>query len=177
MFKVIGFILALLVAGVIAFAAARPDTFQVQRATRIQAPPEKVYAHVSDFTKWPAWSPYEKRDPAMKRSLGPVTQGPGAVYAWQGNGEVGEGRMEITTAAPPEKVVIALDFVRPMETRNVVEFTIRPAGDATEVSWTMRGPSPFAAKVMGIFFDMDQMIGADFEKGLASLKSLAEQQG
>ena len=160
--------LAVLVGAVLALAATLPDVFRVQRAASIQAPPERIYPLIADFQRWGAWSPYEKKDPGMKRTI----RGP--VYAWEGNGEVGTGRMEIVEAAAPSKVRIKLDFVKPFETHNTVEFSLERKGDATRVTWDMQGPAPFVSKVIGLFVDMDNMVGKDFEAGLASLKALAE---
>lgn len=162
-----------LVVALLAYAATRPDNFQVRRAASIKAPAERIHAQLQDFRNWATWSPYEKRDPAMRRTLAGAASGRGAVYSWDGNGEVGEGRMEITEASA-ERVVIALDFVRPLETRNVVEFSLEPAGDSTRVTWAMKGPSPYVSKLMGVFVDMDAMIGRDFEAGLADLKAVVE---
>lgn len=167
-------LLATAVAVVLVLATAKPDTFRVERTVGIKAPPEKVFALVSDFDRWGAWSPYEKKDPSMKRTRSGPPAGKGAVYAWEGNGEVGQGRMEIAEVSPPSRVTITLDFMKPFECRNVVEFTMEPKGDTTNVTWAMHGPALFISKVMQVFFDMDRMVGADFEAGLASLKSLAE---
>lgn len=170
---IIGSVLAVLVAAVLLYAATKPDTFRVQRAASIKAPPEKIVAVLSDFHGWEAWSPWEKLDPAMKRSHSGAAKGKGAVYAWQGNKEVGEGRMEITEAAAT-RVAIDLDFVKPFEAHNKVVFTLAPKGDATEVTWTMQGPLPYVAKVVHVVFDMDGMVGKQFETGLANLKAVAE---
>lgn len=166
--------LVLAVAGVLIVAATRPDSFRVQRAATIQAPPEKIYALLQDLRGWSTWSPYEAKDPAMKRTFGNPSAGVGATYAWQGNKEVGEGRMEILQATPPSRVVIKLDFIEPFEGHNTAEFVVAPKGAASEVTWAIYGPSPFVTKVMGVVFDMDAMIGKDFEVGLANLKALAE---
>lgn len=165
---------AVVVGAVLAFAATRPDAFEVQRSIAIKAPADAIFPLINDLQRWSAWSPYEKKDPAMQRAFGAVTAGRGAVYAWDGDGNVGEGRMEITDSAPPSRVVIKLDFVRPIEGHNTVEFSLEPAGDFTTVTWAMHGPSPYVSKVMGMFFDMDSMIGQDFEAGLANLKAAAE---
>ncbi len=167
-------LLAAAVAVVLVLAAGKPDTFRIQRAASIKAPPEKIFALINDFGRWGAWSPYEKKDPAMKRSRSGPAAGKGAVYAWEGNGEVGAGRMVIADSAPPSRVTINLEFIRPLEVSNVVEFTMEPRGDSTHVTWAMHGPSPFISKIMQVFFDMDSMVGGDFEAGLASLKTLAE---
>jgi uncharacterized protein YndB with AHSA1/START domain len=169
-----GAVLVVLVAAVLVVAATKPDEFRVARTATIKAPPEKIFAFIDDFRKWDAWSPYEKLDPAMTRSYGATTKGKGAVYAWDGNNKVGAGRMEIIEASPSSKIAIKLDFARPFEGHNVAEFTLDPKGDATAVTWAMDGPLAYVAKVMSIFFDMDRMIGKEFETGLANLKALAE---
>ena len=172
--KIAAGILVLLVAGVLAFAATRPDSFSVRRAASIQAPPEKIFPLINDFSRWSAWSPYEKKDPAMKRSFSGPAAGAGAVYAWEGNGDVGQGRMEIAEVVAPSRVTLKLDFVKPFEVHNKVDFTLEPRGGATEVTWAMDGPMPFISKVVTLFVDMDRMVGGDFEAGLANLKAIAE---
>ncbi|MEO8144969.1 MAG: SRPBCC family protein [Betaproteobacteria bacterium] len=174
MLKIIAIAVVVLVAGLLIYAAQRPDTFRVERSASVKAPPEKVYALIEDLKAWSAWSPYEKKDPAMKRTFGPATAGKGAVYEWDGNKNVGKGRMEITSATQPSKIVIKLDFLEPFEGHNTAEFAIDAKGDATTVTWSMYGPANFVSKLMGVFFNMDKMIGTDFEAGLANLKSIAE---
>jgi uncharacterized protein YndB with AHSA1/START domain len=179
MLKIVAIIVVvvlIVVAGILIYAATRPDSFRVQRSASIKAPPEKVFPLISDLKAWTSWSPYEKKDPAMKRSFGPVTAGKGATYAWEGDKNVGQGRMEILEATPPGKVVIKLDFLKPFEAHNTAEFTLAPKGDTTLATWAIYGPSAFVTKVMGLFLDMDKMIGKDFESGLADLKTLAEKQ-
>ena len=174
MLKMVSVAVLLLVGAVLVFAATRPDTFRVKRATSIEAPPEKIFPLINDFKRWGAWSPYEKKDPDMKRSYDGPPAGQGAVYAWEGDGNVGQGRMEIVEASPSSKVAIKLDFTRPFEAHNRVVFTMTPAGGATEVTWDMQGPANYLAKLMGIFIDMDRMVGKDFEAGLANLKTAVE---
>ncbi|HEX6317412.1 MAG TPA: SRPBCC family protein [Burkholderiales bacterium] len=174
MLKIAAGSVVLLVAVVLAFAATRPDSFSVRRAASIQAPPEKIFPLINDFSRWSAWSPYEKKDPAMKRSFSGPAAGKGAVYAWEGNGEVGQGRMQIADAVAPSRVTLKLDFVKPFEAHNKVDFTLEPKGGATEVTWAMDGPMPFISKVITLFVDMDRMVGGDFEAGLANLKAVAE---
>jgi uncharacterized protein YndB with AHSA1/START domain len=174
MLKTIAIVVALLLAAVLLFAATKPDTFRVQRAASIKAPPEKLFALINDFNRWGAWSPWEKKDPAMKRSFGATTSGKGAVYAWEGNKDVGQGRMEIAESVPPSKVAIKLDFAKPFEAHNLVEFTLEPRGDATDVTWAMRGDTPYFAKIIHVFIDVDGMVGKDFESGLANLRDAAE---
>ena len=174
MLKSIAIAVVVLVMAVLVFAATRPDDFRVQRSTVVNAAPERILPLITDFHRWAEWSPYEKLDPAMKRSYGGAASGKGATYAWEGNSKAGAGTMEITESQPASKVAIKLDFVKPFEGHNTAEFTLQPQGGATQVTWAMYGPSPYMAKLMGIFFDMDQMIGKDFEAGLANLKSATE---
>jgi len=174
MLKVLAFTVVVGIVAVLALAATRPDTFRVRRAASVKAPPERIFPLINDLRRWSAWSPYEKKDPAMKRTLSGTAAGKGAVYEWDGNKDIGKGRMEIIESSPPTRVLIALDFVRPFEAHNLVEFTLEPNGDSTRVTWAMDGRSPYVAKLMGLFFSMDRMIGEDFEAGLASLRALAE---
>ena len=170
----IAIVLAVAIAAVLILAATKPDSFSVQRATVINAPAEKVFPLIADFHEWRKWSPWEDRDPELKRTYGGAERGKGAVYAWEGNKNVGSGRMEILEASLPSKIVIKLDFFAPFEAHNTAEFTMLPQGDATNLTWVMHGPLVFMAKVMHVFIDMDKMIGKDFEAGLANLKKLTE---
>lgn len=174
MLKTVVIVLVVAVAAILGYAATRPDTFRVERAASIKAPPEKIFPLINDFHKWAGWSPWEKMDPAMKRTHSGAAEGKGAAYAWEGNSKVGEGRMEIIESMPPSRIVIKLDFIKPIEGHNTAEYTLAAKGDATEVTWVMHGPSPFISKVMQVFVSMDTMIGKDFEAGLANLRALAE---
>src|SRR5712691_9096324 len=173
MIKTIALVIAALIAAVLIFAETRPDTFRVQRAASIKAPPEKIAAVLGDYHARQAWSPWEKLDPAMKRSYSGAEKGKGAVYAWEGNKEVGQGRMEITETTAT-RVAMDLDFVKPFAAHNKVVFSLAAKGDATEVSWEMQGPLPYVAKLVHLFLDMDGMVGKQFETGLANLKAVAE---
>jgi uncharacterized protein YndB with AHSA1/START domain len=172
--KKIAIAVVVLIAGVLIFAATRPDTFRVERNTAIKAPQEKVFAFINDFNRWSTWSPWEKLDPAMKRMHSGTASGKGAIYAWEGNSKVGQGRMEITDTTPPSLVRIKLDFLKPFEAHNTAEFTLAATGDTTTVTWAMYGPSNFVNKLMSVFVSMDSMVGKDFETGLANLKATAE---
>src|SRR5712691_9648577 len=174
MIKKIAIAVVVLLAALLIYAATQPDTFRIQRAATIKAPPERIFAVLNDFLRWESWSPWEKKDPAMKRTFSAVTSGKGAVYAWEGNRDVGQGRMEIAESVPPSKVAIKLDFVKPFVTHNIVEFTLEPQGDSTNVTWVMLGNMPYVAKIVHVFLDMDKLVGKDFETGLANLKTLAE---
>lgn len=167
-------VLLVAIAGILGYAAMQPDDFRIARSTTIKAPPEKIYPLMSDFHRGAEWSPYEKKDPDMKRRFSGAQSGKGAIYEFEGNSEVGAGRIEITDATPPNKVVLKLDIVKPIHASNTVEYTLAPKGDATEVTWAMHGHQPLLARAMCLFFNMDKMVGADFEAGLASLKSIAE---
>jgi uncharacterized protein YndB with AHSA1/START domain len=171
---IIAIVLAVAIAGVLILAATKPEVFRVQRSITVKAPPDGIFALINDFHQWRNWSPYEDRDPNLKRSYSGAENGKGAVYAWEGNKNVGSGRMEILDASVPEKIVIKLDFFTPFEAHNAAEFTMLPQGDATHVTWLMHGPAPFMNKVMQVFMNLDKMIGRDFEVGLANLKRLTE---
>lgn len=176
MLKAIVIILVVLVAAVLVLAATRPDTFRVQRSATIKAPPERIFGLINDFHRWGAWSPWEHKDPAMKRTFGAATSGSGAVYAWEGNKQVGQGRMEIAESVAPSRVAIKLDFVKPFEAHNIVEFALEGGGETTHVTWSMTGSTPYFAKIIHLFIDMDRMVGKDFEAGLANLKAVAKKQ-
>jgi uncharacterized protein YndB with AHSA1/START domain len=167
-------VVVVLIAALLLYAAMRPNEFRVQRTARINAAPEKIFPHIADFHQWAAWSPYEKLDSAMKKTYSGAPAGKGAVYEWNGNGKVGEGRMEILDVAPPNNLTIDLHFVRPFRADNSAQFTLDPKADGTDVTWAMRGSSVFMTKLMGIFINMDRLIGKDFEAGLATLKSIVE---
>ena len=166
--------LGVLVAAMLVYAATRPDTFRVYRSASIKAPPDKIFPLINDFHAWTKWSPYENKDPQMKRTYGASSIGKGAVYEWNGNGQVGSGRITITNAMPASQVLIKLDMLTPFEAHNNVAFTLVPQGDSTTVTWDMRGGVPYFAKIMHMFFNMDKMVGGDFEVGLANLKAVAE---
>jgi hypothetical protein len=177
MFEVIATIaavLAIAIAAILIVAAGKPNTFSVERAISVKAPPEKIFPLINDFHQWVSWSPYENKDPAMKRSYSGAESGKGAVYGWEGNSNVGSGRMEILEMSAPSKILIKLDFFKPFEGHNTAEFTMLPQGDATNLNWVMRGPAPFISKLMQVFMNLDHMIGKDFEVGLANLKKLTE---
>lgn len=158
----------------LSLAAMKPDHFRVARSTAIAAPPATVFALIDDFHHWAAWSPWEKLDPALERSHSGAVAGTGAVYAWKGNRQAGQGRMEITESVPPSRLVIRIDFIKPMQASNLVTFTLDGAVEATQVTWEMRGPANFVSRIFQVFFSMDRMVGKDFERGLAKLKAVAE---
>ena len=173
---IVAVVLAIAIIIILGLASRKPDTFAVRRSVLVQAPAERIFPLVNNFHQWGGWSPWEHRDPAMKRSYSGAESGKGAVYAWDGNKNVGSGRMEILDASSPSKITIKLDFFKPFEGHNTAEFTFVPEREAaaTNVIWVMQGPSSFMSKVMQVFMDLDKMIGRDFEAGLANLKTLTE---
>ena len=174
MIKIILVVIVLLVGGVLLVASTRPDALHVERAADVKAPPERIFPLINDFHSWGSWSPYEKKDPGMKRTYSGATAGKGAIYEWDGNSDVGQGRMEILDSTPSQ-IRIRLDFMKPLEGHDIATFTMKPDGNATKVTWAMDGPTPFLGKLIGVFMNMDTMIGTDFEAGLANLKTLTEQ--
>jgi hypothetical protein len=159
---------------VVIAVATRPSAFRVERSITIAAPPAAPFARVNDFHEWSTWSPYEKKDPQMKRTFDGPRAGTGAIYAWAGNAEVGEGRMTILRSEAPSLVEIRLEFFAPFAATNTATFAFDPAPGGTKVTWAMDGRNGFLGKAISLVLDMDAMIGGDFEQGLVALKTLAE---
>lgn len=174
MLKIIVIVVVLAIVGLAVYAAMQPDDFRIQRSATVKAPPERIFPLIADFRAWGPWSPWEKKDPAMKRTFSEPASGVGASYAWEGDKNVGTGKMTILEAAPSRKVVIKLEFLKPFEATNTAEFTLTPQGDSTAIQWAMYGKNNFLSKVMCVFMDMEKMVGPDFEAGLAGMKALAE---
>ncbi|MFO0596650.1 MAG: SRPBCC family protein [Myxococcaceae bacterium] len=158
----------------LAFVATRPDSFEVKRELSMSAPPAVAYAQVADFHGWAAWSPWDKLDPAMKRTFDGPNSGVGAHYAWEGNKDVGKGEMKITDAKEGEQIGIELHFITPFETTNRTTFTFAKDGEGSKVTWQMEGKNNFGSKLFGLFMNMDKLVGGDFEKGLAAMKTVSE---
>jgi hypothetical protein len=167
---------AILIVIFVIIVAMRPSQFSISRSATMSAPPELVFEQVNDFHKWAAWSPWEKKDPAMKRTYEGPPAGIGSVYRWAGNKEVGEGGMTITESRPSGLIRIRLEFLKPMAATHTAEFTFKPQGDRSAVTWTMTGKHNFMGKAFCMFMDMDKLVGPDFEKGLAGIKTVAESQ-
>ena len=170
----VAMILAIAIAAVLILAATKPNKLRVERTATIKAPAETIFPLINDFRKWRTWSPYETKDPAMKRTYGGAESGKGATYAWDGDRNVGSGRMEILDVSAPQKIVIKLDFFTPFEGHNTAEFTMLPQEDGTHVTWLMHGPANFMSRLIQVFINLDNMIGKDFEAGLANLKKVVE---
>lgn len=173
MLKTILIAVAVLIGGVLIYAATLPDTFRVERSLSIKAPPEKIFPLINDLHNMQTWSAWEKVDPGMKRSYGGNAAGQGAVYEWEGNKDIGQGHMEITESSP-SLIRLRMDFIKPFAAQNTVEFTLKPEGGATRVTQTISGPSPYISKLFGLFCNVDKMIGDKFDEGLAALKTIAE---
>ncbi len=176
MLKKIAITIAVLLIVLLAFAATQPDEFRIERSASINAPAETIFSQINDFKSWRPWSPFEKKDPNMKRTYSGAETGVGSMYAWDGNNDIGAGSMEITEAVPSTRVVVAMHFLRPMDSKSTVAFTIVPQGETNTVTWSMYGPNNFLSKIMNVFINIDKMVGADFEAGLADLKAIAEKQ-
>ncbi len=174
MLKFIALTVAVLAAAAMAYAATRPDTFEVSRSRSIAAPPEKIFPLINDLHAFNTWNPFLRHDPATKIEYSGPQSGKGAAHAWDGNSQVGKGRIEITESQPATKVGLQLDMLAPMEAHNQVMFTLEPAGQETVVTWAMAGKSNFKSKLMSVIFDMDKMVGGEFDRGLDDLKKLAE---
>jgi hypothetical protein len=176
MFKKILIVLVVAVAGFLVFASTRPDSYRVQRSLPMTAPASVVFAQLDDFRAWPAWSPWEKKDPQMKKAFDGPPKGVGSSYAWQGNKEVGKGRMSIVASEPPTHLGLKLEFMEPFSAVAATGFTLVPEGEKTTVTWAMDGTNNFVGKIFSVFMDMDKAIGGDFETGLASLKAVSEEE-
>ena len=174
MLKMVIIVIVLAVIGLLVYAAMQPADFRIERSTAVKAPPERIYPLIADFRAWAPWSPWEKKDPAMKRTFSGPDSGVGAAYGWEGDKNVGTGKMTILEATAPGKVVIKLEFLKPFEATNTAEFTLTPQGDSTAIAWAMYGKSNFLSKLVCVFMSMEKMVGPDFESGLAGLKELAE---
>lgn len=162
----------LIVSSILVFAATKPDTFRVERSMVIPAPPEALHTIISDFRTWEQWSPWEKLDPNMKKTFAGPVSGPGSSYAWEGNDDVGKGKMEILDSRQYESITIKLEFIEPFPVSNTTQFSFAPVEGGTKVTWAMYGNSPYISKLFSVFMDMDAMIGKDFDNGLQNLKNL-----
>jgi len=174
MLKKILIALAVIIIVFVIVVAMQPSEYRVTRSATISAPAQAVFAQVNDFHKWEAWNPWGKIDPAMKQSYEGAPAGTGAIYTWTGNNEVGEGRMTLTESRPSELIRIKMEFFKPVAGTSIAEFTFKPEGNQTMVTWSMAGENNFMAKAFGLFMSMDKMIGGQFEKGLAQMKSVVE---
>jgi hypothetical protein len=168
------FALAAIVVVFLIVVAMQPTNFRITRSAFMSAPAADVYAQVNDFHNWNAWSPWAKIDPTMKQTYEGSSAGTGAIYTWLGNKNVGEGRMTLLESRPNELIRIKLEFIKPFAATHTAEFAFKSEGSQTVVTWGMFGKNAFMMKAFGLFMNMDKMIGRDFEKGLASMKSVVE---
>jgi uncharacterized protein YndB with AHSA1/START domain len=176
MLKTILLVVVTVIAALLVYAALRPDSFRIERSTTVTAPPEKVFGLINDLRQFNAWNPWARMEPGVVLTYDSASAGVGGAYRWKGD-KTGEGRMQITESVPAQRVSAKLDFTKPMEAHNRVDFTIQAQGDkGSTVTWAMHGPMPYFNRLVTIFFDMDKTVGRDFEAGLANLKALAEKQ-
>ncbi|MEQ1486319.1 SRPBCC family protein [Methyloglobulus sp.] len=175
MLNIILFLIPIAIIVVLALAARQPSDFRITRTGRISAAASAIFPHVNNLQNWDAWSPWAKLDPNAKNSFEGPAEGVGAKMSWAGNNKVGVGSMTITESRPSDFIQFRLEFLKPMKATNIAEFTFKPDGDQTAVTWTMTGTNNFMAKVMGLFMNCDKMCGGMFEQGLASLKAVAEE--
>jgi hypothetical protein len=175
MIAALALIVAVAIAALLLYAASRPDVIRIERSVHIAAPSERIRPLIDDMQLFNTWNPYNRKDPLMKASYRGPGSGPGAAYDFDGNKNVGKGSIQITEPSGPDRVSMRLDMTAPMACHNAIDFILAPQGDTTtQVTWAMQGPCPFMGKLMGVIFNMDKMVGRDFESGLASLKTLAE---
>lgn len=174
MIKTIIIIVVVIIVAILIYAATKSDSFRVERSLSMKSLPDNIFPLINDFHHWQAWSPWEKIDPAAKTTHSGAASGVGAIYEWDGNNKVGKGRMEIIESSLPSRIVLKIDFIKPFEGHNIIEFTLVPQGDITTVTQAMYGPTPYISKVMCLFFNMDKMVGQKYEEGLANLKAIAE---
>ena len=174
MIKTVSILLLVLLGALLLMASRQPDAFAIERSVVVSAPAEVIYPKIADLHQWSAWSPYEKLDAQMKKVFNGTPGAAGASYYWSGNAKAGEGTITVRELMPPSKITMQLDMLKPIEGHNVVEFNLEPADGGTRVTWAMRGANSFLSKIIGLFMNMDTMIGTDFDDGLASLKTQAE---
>jgi len=174
MWRLILLLVLLAIVVLLVYASTRPSTFRVQRSASIKASPDKIFAIINDHRNWADWSPWDKLDPNMKKSFSEPSSGVGASYEWEGNSKAGSGRVTIIETVPPNKLVSRLEMLKPMKAENRVEFTLEQQGEDTNVTWAMAGTQNLMMKVVGLFINCNDMVGKDFETGLANLKAIAE---
>ncbi len=174
MFKKISLAIVILAAAVLLYASTRPDHSRIERSLLIQAAPEAIFPYLNSPRAHQTWSPWENKDPDMQRDYSGPQAGKDAKYEWSGDSNIGKGRMTVIESNPPSQVLIALEFLEPMQANNTAEFTLRPEAGGTEVTWAMYGPANYLSKLMSLFLDFDAMIGKEFESGLAQLKQQVE---
>lgn len=170
----IGITAALVLIALLAYAASRPSHSRIERTARLEAHADSLFALINDFRLWSKWSPYEQSDPGLRRTFAGAAAGPGAEYSWSGNGKAGTGRMTILESRPAERISIKLEFLKPFKATSHGYFNFSPTASGTQVTWGMDCENPFLGKVIGIFVDVDKMVGKDFEAGLANLEAAAQ---
>ena len=174
--KLILKILLSLVAVIVVFlivAATRPASFRVERSATLAASPAALFEQVNDLRKFTVWNPFMKLDPNVKNTFSGPDSGVGAVCSWEGNSDIGAGSCTIIESKPSELVRCRMDWKRPLEGTSTVDFTFKPEGDKTVVTWAMYGRNNFMGKVVSLFMDSEKMCGPQFEQGLVNLGAIA----
>jgi hypothetical protein len=174
MVKKILLVLVVIIVGFVVYVAIQPSEFAITRSATMAAPAADVFAQVNDFHNWQAWSPWAKLDPKATNSFEGPSSGEGAIFKWSGNDQVGQGVMTLTESRPNDLIKIKLDFIKPMEATNITEFTFKPEGEKTLVTWTMSGHNNFVGRAFCLVMNMQKVVGNEFDKGLASMKSIVE---
>jgi len=175
MWKIIVIAVVVIVVLFVVIVATRPSDFRITRTGRISAPVGVVFDNINDFHKWEAWSPWAKMDPTARSTFAGPVAGPGTSMEWAGNNKVGAGRMTILDSRPGELIRINLEFFKPFKATNLAEFTLKPEGNQTAVTWSMSGKNNFMGKAIGLLMNCDEMVGGQFEQGLANLNSVSQQ--
>lgn len=170
----IGIAVVVVIVVIVGFIAMQPAAFKIARSTTVAAAPASVFANINDLHRFNAWNPWTKIDPRMQQTYEGPAAGEGAAYSWSGNNQVGSGKMTIVKSQAPDLVRMQLDFMTPMKATNMADFALKPEGQNTVVTWAMTGDLNFAGKAIHLVMNMDKMVGSQFEKGLADLKTLSE---
>lgn len=182
--KVLLVVAVVLLAGIgyLAFkGSSMPDKLHIERSVVINAPADIVFKQVNNLKNWEKWNPWYELDPTQKLTYNDIPEGKGAMYGWEGNKNVGKGTMTIEDSRPNETVEIDLKFTEPFESNPDGGFDLSTVeGGATKVVWRydekingLGTKMMYAA--MGMSGNaMDEMLGKDFEKGLAKMKTISE---
>ncbi|WP_108681017.1 SRPBCC family protein [Methyloceanibacter sp. wino2] len=180
MFKKILLVLLVLIGAFAIYVALQPDEYRVERSVTVAAPAGTVFGNVDNLRKWEAWSPWAKLDPDAKVAFEGPEAGKGAAMTWDGDDNVGAGKMTIVESDPDKAVNIEVTFTRPFEGGTNSDFSFTPKADPTgseqtEVTWAMHGTHNFVEKAFCVVFNGLGMMGNDIDKGLSRLKSVSEQ--
>jgi uncharacterized protein YndB with AHSA1/START domain len=173
--KKILIVLAVFVGLVMIYAAFAPDSYIVERSRTINAPINVVFEKVAYFKNWDSWSPWKEKDQTSSYAIDGTDGTVGAKYSWTGDPEkTGKGSMTVTEYAANKKFAYDLSFTEPWEMSSKGYFTVEDEGGKTKLTWADEGDIPFMQRPMMLFFDLDAMMGPDFERGLFKIDSLSQ---